>query len=204
MRVIFTVLALGSLVLATSACSGGGTGASSAPGCTKVQPSGFPTTTQGTAVGDTAPDFHLTDKNGNDVCLRDFTGKVVLIDVAAGWCGPCKSEMGMLEDTYKQYKDQGFEIVNAMIDGYQSPSAPSQTFLQQWSQAYGLTFHVLGDPQSLTYGQYGDGYVPVQVILDKDHVIRYKQDGTWPSQSNLAGYVTTYLNQPAVLNYDTP
>jgi peroxiredoxin len=205
MRIIFTVLALGSLALATSACSGGGSGPGDVAGCSKVQPAGFPTTTMGTAVGDTAPDFKLHDKNGVDHCVRDFTGKVVLINVAAGWCGPCKQEMPSIEAVYEQYRDQGFEVVQAMIDGFQYPSTPTEQFLQQWVQNYHLQFTVLADPSGLVFGQYNtQDAIPISVILDRDHVIRVQQVGSFQNQSQIAAYVSTYVNQAPALNYDAP
>src|SRR5579875_4226505 len=58
-----------------------------------------------------APDFTLTDANGNSVKLSDYRGKVVLLNFWATWCGPCKIEIPWLMQFEKEYKDRGFAVL---------------------------------------------------------------------------------------------
>ena len=55
-----------------------------------------------------APLFETVDVDGKTQRLADQKGKVVLVNIWATWCGPCKAEMPKLDRLYQQRKDQGF------------------------------------------------------------------------------------------------
>ncbi len=68
------------------------------------------------AVGSDPVAFTVKDMQGKDVGPADYKGKVVLIDFWATWCGPCMAELPHVLDAYKQYHDQGFEILGISLD----------------------------------------------------------------------------------------
>jgi len=57
-----------------------------------------------------APLFDTVDILGNKQRLADQTGKVVLVNLWATWCGPCREEMPKLDQLYRERKDQGFVV----------------------------------------------------------------------------------------------
>lgn len=63
-----------------------------------------------------APDFTLTDANGQAVKLSDYRGKVVLLNFWATWCGPCQIEIPWFEEFEQQFKSKGFEVVGVSMD----------------------------------------------------------------------------------------
>lgn len=63
-----------------------------------------------------APDFTLTDANGNSVKLSDYRGKVVLLNFWATWCGPCAIEIPWFIEFEQAYKSRGFEVLGVSMD----------------------------------------------------------------------------------------
>ena len=70
------------------------------------------------AVGADIRDFEAETLAGEKVRLRDVreSGKVVLLEFWASWCGPCRVEIPHMKEAYEQYRGRGFEIVSFTID----------------------------------------------------------------------------------------
>jgi cytochrome c biogenesis protein CcmG/thiol:disulfide interchange protein DsbE len=67
-------------------------------------------------AADPAPNFSLSTGDGKTVALSKLRGQVVVVNLWATWCGPCRSEIpGMLE-VYNQYRSKGLEIVGISLD----------------------------------------------------------------------------------------
>jgi thiol-disulfide isomerase/thioredoxin len=57
------------------------------------------------SVGEIAPDLKFKDKNGKEVSISSFKGKVLIVDFWASWCGPCKAEIPKLKAIYNDFKN---------------------------------------------------------------------------------------------------
>ena len=146
-----------------------------------TEPEPEPTPELGTKVGNRAIDFTAKDQNGNNVSLYDYSGKVILVNMSADWCGPCRNEASHLEDLYDEYKGRGFQIITVLTSG--DP--------KEWADEYRLTFPVLDDNSQAIWGQYGEGYVPLNMILDRDMVIKYKTAGY--DETTIRNLIERYL-----------
>jgi len=62
------------------------------------------------------PDLVLKDLNDKPVSLKDYAGKVVLINFWATWCDPCKTEIPWLIELRNKYNDKGFEVLGVAMD----------------------------------------------------------------------------------------
>jgi thiol-disulfide isomerase/thioredoxin len=108
---------------------------------------------------------------------------VVLLNVWATWCGPCRLEAPTLEKLYKEYGPQGLKIVAVSID--EGPGALQK--VRDFVQEFGLTFDILHDDTRAIEKAYQVTGYPENFVIDRNGVIRkkiYAQD--WTSQGNRA------------------
>jgi len=85
-----------------------------------------------------AKDFTLTDINNKRVSLKNYRGKIVMLNFWATWCLPCRQEMPSMEKLYRQFKDKGFVVIS-VASGEDSKSV--NAFIKK----YNITFPALLD-----------------------------------------------------------
>ncbi len=119
-------------------------------------------------VGRPAPDFSLAmlrpDTEKSALSLSNFKGKPVVLNFWASWCAPCKEEVPLLENTWKQLQTQGKDVVLLGID-YQDSNSDALSFLQLYSITYpvvldtdgsvALKFSVTSLPQTIFINRNG-------------------------------------------------
>ena len=139
-------------------------------------------------IGVKAPGFAVNTIDSIPVqkTLADYRGNVLMINIWATWCAPCRVEMPSIEELHRAYKDKGLRILAISVD-----DAGSEPQIRSFVKEYGLSFEVLHDPK----GQEGEvsrdyqttGY-PETVIVGRDGVIRKKLLGAhdWNSPENRA------------------
>lgn len=122
-------------------------------------------------LGTKAPDFkaYTLDSVPKQKSLADYRGKVLMINVWATWCLPCRVEMPSIEALNKEYAQKGLKIVAVSID---DPGTDST--IRAFVKQYGLTFEVLHDPQARISEAYDITGYPETFIVGKDGVIRRK------------------------------
>lgn len=122
-------------------------------------------------LGSKAPNFTAVtlDSIPREKSLADYRGQVVMINVWATWCLPCRVEMPSIEALHQAYGPKGLKILAVSID---DPGRDStiRTFVKQ----YGLTFEVLHDPKGTISDLYDITGYPETFIIGRDGVIRKK------------------------------
>lgn len=119
-------------------------------------------------VGKAAPDFSLPDLNGVQHKLSQYRGKVVLLDIWAAWCGPCRQFMPKNEALHKKFASRGLVVLAVNIEGRNS-NAP------EYIKTNRFTFKVLyseGNWNSPVVRSYGVEGIPFMALIDKKGVIR--------------------------------
>jgi peroxiredoxin len=119
----------------------------------------------GTQKGEVAPDFSLPALEGGEQSLRDYRGRVVLLNFWATWCGPCRAEMPDMQAVYEELRDRGFVVV--AVNG-----GEGRERVQSFVEEFGLTFPVLVDEEREVLRQYGVRGFPTTFVIDGDGVIQ--------------------------------
>lgn len=138
-----------------------------------------------------APGFEVADAEGNPVTLADYDGRVVLLNIWATWCGPCREEMPSMQRLYEQFSRDDFEIAAISIDapgGSVDPSGNVGGDPVAFARDLELTFPVLLDPSGRIQRIYQASAVPESFLIGADGVIYKKVAGAtaWDSESNVA------------------
>ena len=144
----------------------------------KEQRSVAVSTPESPRVGFRAPTFSLPDLHGNEVNLSDLRGKVVLVNFWATWCGPCVIEMPSMEKLYREFHNEGFEILAVSND------SQGQLVTKPFKEQFGLTFPILHDLHHEVNAAYHIRSIPASMLIGKDGVITYRVPGArdWYSE----------------------
>lgn len=121
-------------------------------------------------VGYGAPDFTLTNLDGKSVHLRDFRGRVVVINFWATWCEPCRTEMPILQSAYRVNQLLGLEILAVNFD-------ESRSEVQEFRDQMSLGFTMLLDPGGVIQRLYRVSGYPTTFFVDREGVIRAQHVG---------------------------
>jgi len=124
-------------------------------------------------VGSGAPDFHATDlRTGRPATLADYRGKVVLLNVWATWCQPCRVEMPSMERLYRRLGQSGdFKVVAVSID------EEGDSVVTAFARELGLGFDILHDRTGAIKRAYQATGVPESWVINRDGVIIKKVIG---------------------------
>jgi len=131
--------------------------------------------TGGLAPGALAPDFTLTDLDGNAICLGDFRGKVILIDFMATWCGPCRQQMPHLKAVWEKEEYKG-KVVIISIDV--DPRVPVED-LESYRQGYPYATWIWAKDtaEQGVAASYGVRAIPTIVIIDQEGYVMFVHVG---------------------------
>jgi cytochrome c biogenesis protein CcmG, thiol:disulfide interchange protein DsbE len=154
------VLVLGGC--ATAGGDGGGSGGGSSGGGT---------------IGAPLPAIHVDALSGKKIDVGSYKGHVLLLDVWASWCGPCKQELPMLDDIARRVKGQGIEILAVSVD---QQRANVDKFLRGHGR-WALT--IAHDPDGLIAERLQPDKMPTSYVIDRAGIVRYVNAGFVPEDA---------------------
>jgi cytochrome c biogenesis protein CcmG/thiol:disulfide interchange protein DsbE len=124
------------------------------------------------AIGKTAPAYATQLLNGDSVSLAGLKGKVVLLNVWATWCHPCRDEIPQLEALHQKHRAAGLEIVGVSID-----AAGTEEGIRTFMRDFKMTYPVWFDPDERVTAQFLTVGVPETFLIDRAGVIRWRKIG---------------------------
>lgn len=141
-------------------------------------------------VGSKAPSFSAMDMNGRPVELDDLSGEVILLNIWATWCPPCREEMPSMERLYQRLGPEGLRIVAVSIDadrGRLDPSGRAGGDVAAFVREMGLTFDIWRDPTGRIQQTYRTTGVPESFVINRDGIIVKKDIGgvLWDSEDRV-------------------
>lgn len=135
------------------------------------------------SVGSPAPDFaaKTLDAQPRTKTIADYKGEVVLLNIWATWCGPCRVEMPSIEALHRALGPQGLKVVAVSVDDPGSEDA-----IREFAKEYGLTFEMLHDETGRIRQAYQTTGVPETFVIGRDGLIRRKviAAANWNSPDN--------------------
>jgi thiol-disulfide isomerase/thioredoxin len=125
------------------------------------------------AVGATVPEFSATSLlTGEQTSLGSLRGRIVLLNVWAIWCEPCRHEMPALEKVRSRYHGEGLEVIGVNIDG-----RGQETLVRTFSKAQGIDYPVWLDPDDRVSNQLGIAQLPTTLLIDRAGRVRWRRVG---------------------------
>ena len=130
--------------------------------------------------GDKAPDFTAELVDGSRFVLSENSGKVVLINLWATWCGPCVEEMPAFE---KLNGDYGDDVIILCVNCVE-PKETVDAFVKE----NGYTFPVAYDENGAINDRYPTQGIPYTLIIGKDGVIKNIYLGSYGMEEQYQAY----------------
>ena len=134
-----------------------------------------------------APELTLEDLSGKSVSLKDHLGSVVLVNLWATWCPPCREEMPTLQSFYEKYKADGFVLIAI---NQEETGDVVEPFVEEFS----LTFPIWLDIDYQAQRVFNTMNLPSSYVIDRNGRVRLMWIGGI-SKKNLEKYVPDLIEE---------
>ncbi len=129
----------------------------------------------GLSEGDKAPEFLLQRSDGAVRKLRDYRGRILLLNLWATWCPPCRAEIHLLNAIERDFSKRGVAVLG--LAGDEDPAA-----VHRFIDEFNVEFEVLLDPDGAVGTEYGITGYPETFLIDREGRVRGKYIGPLPHE----------------------
>jgi len=127
-------------------------------------------------------DAELKSANGNTLKLSDYSGKVLLVNLWATWCGPCRMEIPELVKLHQEFQGQGFEVVGLSTENPDTSAASVREFVRAFNMPYAVGWATT-DVEMTLMGQ--NGNIPQSFLIARDGRVLKRFIGFSPDSTPL-------------------
>ena len=124
-----------------------------------------------TEVGDVMPAYTATQLDGKPFDLASQKGSVVLLNVWATWCGPCRFETPELEALHQKYAAKGFRVIGVSVDDTGAPGV--KQFVTENKISYPIAIDADGRVANILHTT----VLPTSIIIGRDGRILWRKVG---------------------------
>jgi cytochrome c biogenesis protein CcmG/thiol:disulfide interchange protein DsbE len=136
-----------------------------------------------------APALELTSADGKAIRIADLKGRVVLVDIWASWCAPCKSSFPALDALYAELHPKGLEVLAVNVD---ERRGDADEFLSHHPRQ----MTVLLDPKGQVPQAFGADAMPSSFLIDRQGNVRFRHTGFTPATlESYRGEIATLLDE---------
>jgi cytochrome c biogenesis protein CcmG, thiol:disulfide interchange protein DsbE len=114
-------------------------------------------------LGEPVPEFAARSLDGDSVALSELRGEVVLLNIWATWCPPCREEMPAIESLHQELSPRGLRVVAVSID-----RAGAEPAIRRFADEFGLTFDILHDAEQQAPRAFRTIGVPETLLIDRE------------------------------------
>lgn len=143
-----------------------------------------------------APEVSGVDLDGNPLSTADFPGEIIVLNVWASWCAPCRAEAPALEEVATQYLDQGVQLIGLN-------TRDSQASAQGFIKNYGVSFPSIVDTDGRLQLLFNDTLppqaIPSTIVIDSNGMVAARALGAVDA-STLSGIVDQLKQESASAN----
>jgi cytochrome c-type biogenesis protein len=122
--------------------------------------------------GEPAPAYDALNLAGEPTSLEALRGKVVLLNIWATWCHPCRAEIPELERLHDEYSSAGLRVVGVSVD-----AGGEEERIKAFAESFGVTYDVWHDADDRISTLYRAIGVPATYLIDRSGRIRWRRLG---------------------------
>ena len=148
-----------------------------------------PATSEKVEIGAPVPAYATVALNGDSVSLASLKGKVVLFNIWATWCHPCRAEIPELRALHAKYRDRGLELIGVSVDADGNDEG-----IKSFMDEFKMTYPVWRDPDERVSTRFLAIGVPATYLIDRQGILRWRKTGPIaPNDTALAAAIERAL-----------
>jgi cytochrome c-type biogenesis protein len=123
-------------------------------------------------IGQPVPAYRTISLTGDSVSLDQARGRVVLLNVWATWCHPCREEIPILQALHERYASRGLELVGVSVD-----ARGEEETIREFARDFKMTYPLWLDPDERVQSTFLAIGVPATFLIDREGVLRWRHVG---------------------------